>query len=87
MAEFAHAIITGGSSGIGKEIAKLLAARGANVTILARRPDLLELAKREIEEARRTTAQQVQYYSVDVAERSAVEDAMGAAIDRRGHHA
>ncbi len=35
-----HAIITGGSSGIGLAIAVLLVERGANITLMARRPDL-----------------------------------------------
>ena len=37
-----HAIITGGSSGIGKEIAKLLAGEGSNISIIARNSRKLE---------------------------------------------
>jgi 3-dehydrosphinganine reductase len=44
-------LITGGSSGIGLAAAKLLSARGANVYILARRPDVLQNALREIEQS------------------------------------
>jgi meso-butanediol dehydrogenase / (S,S)-butanediol dehydrogenase / diacetyl reductase len=42
------AIITGGSDGIGKATAKLLASRGATVVICARRADVLEAARAEI---------------------------------------
>lgn len=39
-----HVIVTGGSSGIGFEVARLYVARGASVSLIARRPDLLERA-------------------------------------------
>ena len=44
-------IITGASSGIGEETAKLLAKNGFNVVIVARRADRLEAIKLEIESA------------------------------------
>lgn len=44
-----HAIITGASSGIGKEIAILLAAQGCNVSLVARRLPLLKELKAELE--------------------------------------
>jgi NAD(P)-dependent dehydrogenase (short-subunit alcohol dehydrogenase family) len=37
-----RALVTGGASGIGTETARVLAARGADVTIAARRPDAAE---------------------------------------------
>jgi len=43
-----HALVTGGSSGIGLETARLLAARGATVSLLARRLDVLEAAAVEL---------------------------------------
>jgi meso-butanediol dehydrogenase / (S,S)-butanediol dehydrogenase / diacetyl reductase len=42
------AIITGGSDGIGKATAKLLASQGSKVIICARRADVLEAARAEI---------------------------------------
>jgi 3-dehydrosphinganine reductase len=43
-----HVFITGGSSGIGLALAVLLAKQGANITILARREDQLQVAVGEI---------------------------------------
>ena len=43
-----HAFITGGSSGIGLALAKLLAKQGTNITILARREDQLKKAADEV---------------------------------------
>ncbi len=45
------ALISGASEGIGKHCALALAAEGADVAICARRPDLLEAARTEIEAA------------------------------------
>ena len=42
------AIITGASMGLGLAMAKEFAASGADVAILARRPEVLEQAKRTI---------------------------------------
>ena len=46
-----HVLITGGSKGIGKEVAKEFAKRGANVTIFARNPQQLSEACQEISQA------------------------------------
>ena len=43
-----HVLITGGSKGIGKEVAKEFVKRGANVTILARNSQQLLEARNEI---------------------------------------
>ena len=43
------AIVTGGSDGIGRATAALLARRGATVVICARRPEVLGEAKKAIE--------------------------------------
>lgn len=45
------AVITGASDGIGREIARSAAARGANVVLIARRRDRLEDLGRELESA------------------------------------
>lgn len=79
-----HVIITGGSSGIGKATAKLLAAYGANITIIARTPSKLESAKLEIEAARGDRDRRVEAVVADVAERFQVQQAIATAIDRNG---
>ena len=45
------AVITGGSEGIGKATAHSIAAEGGRVVIVARRPDILEAAAKEIRAA------------------------------------
>jgi NADP-dependent 3-hydroxy acid dehydrogenase YdfG len=67
--------ITGASSGIGEATARLLAARGAQVLIGARRGDLLDALASEIAAAGGTVRQRV----VDVTDASDVEDFLGYA--------
>lgn len=43
-----HVLITGGSSGIGKELARILVAAGANVSLIARNEERLEAAAVEL---------------------------------------
>ena len=58
------AIVTGGSDGIGRATARLLATRGATVAICARRPDKLADARAEIEAAGGT----VETHQLDVSD-------------------
>lgn len=59
--------MTGGSSGIGKCVAIIAARHGANVTIIARDVNKLEIAKNEIIQAcENKDIQRVEYLSLDV---------------------
>jgi len=79
-----HALISGGSSGIGLAVAKKLAATGYNVTILARGQARLESARAEIESVRLSADLQVFAGSVDVTDAQAVHGIVGEAISRFG---
>ena len=74
----APAFITGGSSGIGLELAKLLATLGHPVAIFARDASKLQDAVNVL----KTTAPEARIaaYPLDVSDRAAVERAVGAAI-------
>lgn len=79
MGSESHTIITGGSSGIGKAIAIRLARAGTDITIMARRPELLAAARIEIEAARRDTRQRIRAMPVDVTDARALGDAVANA--------
>ena len=59
------ALITGSSLGLGKAMALKFAAAGAEVAIVARRPDVLEQTRAEIAAI---TDRPVRAYSADVAD-------------------
>jgi 3-dehydrosphinganine reductase len=77
-----HALVSGGSSGIGLALSKILAGEGWNVTILAR--DLVRLGEASaiLNAARKEMTQRVIASSVDVSDPAAltgaVEDAIAA---------
>lgn len=70
--------ITGGSGGLGKAISKELAARGAHVTIFARRQGPLDEARKEIIATRLSEDQEVNAISLDLADASKVDEAFRA---------
>lgn len=72
-----HIVITGGSSGIGLVTARLLAKRGAAVTLIARRSDQLEAARQEM--GGRTA-----WAAADVGEKAQLEAALDAAVHQNG---
>lgn len=79
-----HAIVTGGSSGIGKATAQLLASLGSNITIIGRDRTRLEAAKVEISSKCLDSNQQVMILSADVADKVQATAAINTAIERNG---
>lgn len=71
MTEFAgrHVIVTGASSGIGLATARMLAARGARVSMLARRKDALEAEATGI-------GPSAAAFAADVGDKAELEDAL-----------
>ena len=78
-----HAIITGGSSGIGLAIARLLSSRGTAVSLIARDPDRLAEAKTAVSSGS-NGGSRVQTFSADVREASQLEAAIAAATESFG---
>jgi 3-dehydrosphinganine reductase len=77
-----HALVSGGSSGIGLALSKILAGEGWNVTILARGQSRLDEASAILNAARKNQSQRVIATPADVADPialgRAVEDAVAA---------
>ena len=78
-----HVLITGGSSGIGKGLAKLYLQEGASVSLLARREEVLEEAKKELEQYR-TKGASISIYKCDVTDEVDVKSTIESAIYEYG---
>ena len=72
-----HIAVTGASSGIGLVTARLLAQRGAAVTLIARRSDKLEEAKQAI-------GGKTAWAAADVGDKEQLERALDAAVHQNG---
>lgn len=80
-----HVLCTGGSSGIGFELAKEYIRRGANVTIVARNVSKLEAAVKDLQSLCTSTNQKVNMVSVDTSSSlAAVEKAFESATQKLG---
>jgi 3-dehydrosphinganine reductase len=79
-----HALITGGSSGIGLALAKKLAAKGYDLSLIARRPALLEEAAAALRPHFVRDGQRVLTLAADVADATAAEAAVASAIAQLG---
>ena len=70
-----HAVITGGGSGIGLAVARVLVDKGAKATITGRNAERLEKAASELGAS---------YQVADVTDRDAVRGAVAAAVEESG---
>jgi len=77
-----HALISGGSSGIGLALAHRLARSGWNLTLLARDAERLEQAKVALQTENRDI--QIRLVSADVRDASAIASAMEGIIQEQG---
>ncbi len=78
------AYIVGGSSGIGLATAERLVVQGANVVLLARRPDALDAAAQAIRQVRRRSDQRVHAYTLDATDLDACRRVFRLAIEENG---
>ncbi|RMF56905.1 MAG: 2,4-dienoyl-CoA reductase [Calditrichaeota bacterium] len=74
------AVITGGGTGLGKEIAKQYVLQGARVVICSRNPDHLAAGKEEIQ----SLGGEVLTYQVDVREPKSIEEMKDSIIEQWG---
>ena len=75
------ALITGSSLGLGRAMAEKFAAAGANVALVARRPDILEEARLAIAA---TAEGMIGAYSCDVADKAQIEKTFAQATEELG---
>ena len=76
------ALITGGSRGIGKAVARQLAAEGVDVAIAARTPEVLEEAAREIAAE---SGRKIVPIVVDTGDDASVKAMVAKAVAELGH--
>lgn len=72
-----HVVITGGSTGIGRATAEKIVRAGGKVTLIARRPDVLEAAAREI-------GPSANWIAADVGEKESLLAALDGAVAIHG---
>ena len=70
------ALVTGGSRGIGKQVARELALEGADVAIVARNPESLEATRKELADE---TGRRIEAFTVDTSDDASIR-AMGRKV-------
>ncbi len=78
------AIVTGGSSGIGRSLALQLVQMGCDVAIVARRPALLDEARVAMEGVRQRPEQKILARAMDISQQSDVEAGVSALTGELG---
>lgn len=81
---FKRVFITGGSSGIGLETARLLASKGAHIWLAARRMNQVDAACRQIRTFCRYSTQIIGGISLDVSNYQQVVKVLGTFIEQNG---
>lgn len=76
--------ITGGSSGIGLETAKIFSGLGAHIVIFARDKEKLNKAKQAIEGQKRINSQMIQSMQLDASDNNDVQLKMKAVVEEFG---
>uniref|UniRef100_A0A7S1HKU3 3-dehydrosphinganine reductase n=1 Tax=Hemiselmis andersenii TaxID=464988 RepID=A0A7S1HKU3_HEMAN len=79
-----HVLVTGGSQGIGKEIAMEFARRGAHVTIMARTEATLKASVAEVKAQAKSSDQKVDYVTCDVGDYASVQKSVASAEAKLG---
>src|SRR5215211_6603592 len=77
----ATAVVTGASSGIGSEFARLLAGEGYNVTLVARREERLRELAGELEQQHGVRAEVAQHDLTDPEQRAALAGGLALRVD------
>ena len=75
-------VVAGGSSGLGLQLAKAFARRGAHVVLLGRDPGRLKLAQQQIEQLDLSLSADV--YSVDLCTDGPIEQIIQQVFEKRG---
>jgi 3-dehydrosphinganine reductase len=78
------AMVTGGSSGIGKAIACGLARRGMDVWLIAQRTDILDTARAEVESHRQNQSQMIGTACADVSDLNQVQQVVKQISEKSG---
>lgn len=78
------AVVTGGSSGIGKALALQMAQMGCDVAVVARRPALLEEARIALEGVRQRPEQKLLTHAMDISQQSAVDAGVAELSEQLG---
>src|SRR5688572_22361309 len=72
-----HVVITGGSTGIGRATAEIIAARGGSVSLIARRAG-------ELADAKSAIGERAAIFPADVADKAQLIAALDAAVAQHG---
>jgi short-subunit dehydrogenase len=78
------AYITGGSSGIGLETARLLVSRGCSLVLFARKQAGLDQARQELEKKTVEPGQRIDTVAMDVSDNEDVQNKIKTAVERFG---